>query len=243
MAERAALFFFFSCRAIIDSLLCSSRYRLFPARVPGIGGPNLAIYFSSRARARNTTTPCEGARSSGRTIRAVVAVSSHSKQPRPIGPPPYFTCFPHHYDGGEWKSPQRSHAQIGYGTTATTDRHRSCRGASFALLRFFFLRGKPVRCRVLASFVYSGTGGSAGGERKTTPTPTVRVPFPPGEPRGLLVGGGTGPNTPGRIRCLPAPSSFGRAAAATDRTNDREKKNEKRVRPYPSFPGPAPNQK
>ena len=74
MAERAALFFFFSCRAIIDSLLCSSRYRLFPARVPGIGGPNLAIYFSSRARARNTTTPCEGARSSGRTIRAVVAV-------------------------------------------------------------------------------------------------------------------------------------------------------------------------
>jgi len=84
----------------------------------------------------------------------------------------------------------------------------------------------------------SGVVGRCRGRGRTknkTPTLTVRVPFPPGEPRGLLVGGGTGPNTPGRICCLPAPSSFGRAAAATDRTNDREKKNEKRVRPYPSF--------
>lgn len=145
MAERAALFFFSRAE------LLSTRYCVRPGTdcfplvfLVSEGRTSQSIFLL----APELEIRLRRAREHGVLIYvlpfflAVVAVrSSHSKQPRPIGPPPY---LPHHYDGGEWKSP---HTHGRYGITATTDRHRSCRGASFALLRFFSLRGKPVRCR------------------------------------------------------------------------------------------------
>ena len=65
MAERAALFFFSRSELLSTSYCIRPGTDCFPL---------VFLVSEGRARLINTTMPCEGARRSGRTIRAVVAV-------------------------------------------------------------------------------------------------------------------------------------------------------------------------
>ena len=91
---------------------------------------------------------------------------------------------------------------------------------------YFFFVESPSGIVFSLLFLIPGQEGRENGNNTNTDR---SCSFP-----SFFVWGGKGLNTPGRICCLPTPSS-GRVAAATDRTNDREG-NTSRVRPYPSSP-------
>ena len=135
ITERAALFFFSRAELLSTSSFVRPGTDCFPLVFLVSDGRTSQYFFLLRLR-RAHSCCCRG--------------SSHRNNNRPAV--------------RNGVSPSIPYTRRPYGTTATTDRHRSCRGASFAPLRLFFLRGKPVRYRVLASFFNSGTGGER--ERK-----------------------------------------------------------------------------